>query len=149
MEARSTTFEPGPANPQPHTITFFTQPSAGTGLTGIARDRYRALAQKVEELARFVHPLRSAAADNTDRIAAECRLQQLLGRRSDGGYELSEDDTRVKVARQDFVDKAEEQQRLNDLYEIRASSWRTASTLLATVNAWVREGQLSLRPAYQ
>ena len=135
------TFEPGPTNPQPHTITLFTQPSAGTSLSGIARDRYRALSQRVEDLHAVCIPFDQRQQAGTDRVAAENRLQRLLTPRSQGGFGLEETDSRVALARKDLADKTEEQKRLSDLDEIRSSNWRTASTLLSTVNAWLRGGQ--------
>lgn len=120
---------------------MFTQPDAGTSLTGIARDRHRSLAQRVDDLRALCIPFDQRQQASTDRIAAERRLQQLLGRRSDGNFELREDDSRVLMARQALAEKTEQQKRLNDLDEIRSSNWRTASTLLSTVNAWLRGGQ--------
>jgi hypothetical protein len=132
------TFEPaGNANNPPMSVFSGV---AIPDLPGIAADRYRLLKQRVGDLRSLTISFDARHDASVAKLDAEQRLAQLIAHRSDGGFELADTDARVINQRQTLAAAIAEQKRLNDLDTLRTEAWRSASTLLSSVDMWLRDG---------
>jgi len=133
--------QPGPANPQPFVVSYYTTPNDATDwLPEVAVDRLRKLRQRVEDL-RSLCPPCSARARGQDRRPTPPRAA-----------DRSSITRRLRVARgrspcrrrgTQLAALSGEDKRLSELQATREAAWRAAATTLANVELWLRDGKPS------
>ena len=89
-------FEAGPVNPQPHSITTFTSPNDPNAvLPPDAQRKFTSLTQRASDLHAQMIKFETINEVATARTASENRITHLLRRRSEGGMGMSENDPSV------------------------------------------------------
>ena len=138
----SVTFDPAPAHSAPLSVSFRPALDPAEFLpAGIPADRYRALALRAEDLRKLTVDFDERYQLSLDRVAAEQRLQRMVGHRSTGSSELPDSDARVVAVRQELAKRTSEQARLAERDATRSAEWRSCATLLSSVSAWIRDGR--------
>ncbi len=117
----------------------------GFDVAEILPPRAREYLRRLRQLATHAHRLTPDFADiheiSTAKVQAEARLRQLLDFRSEGGFHLRHEDSRV-LDQQTLVAKlSDELQRLRTLDAERSARWTVASQLVAATEAWIRSGR--------
>ena len=133
-----TGFEPATAaSSAPMALSFNTTLDVIEWLPEGAADRLRALRQRSADLNQIIPKSEDRLAASAARVEAEQRLARLGGHQSQrgGGFNLKPDDPRV-IEQQRLLDKlTADAKRINDLYEVRAASYREATQSLYAVEA--------------
>jgi hypothetical protein len=122
---------------------IYTQPAYDMAdyLPAPAADRLRDLRQRISDKRALAVPFEKRHAASTERFECEARLKRLQDRRSNGGFELADDDPSVLVEKKRLGALTAESRRLNDLDTVRSTQWREAGYVLANIEAWLRDGQ--------
>jgi hypothetical protein len=74
----------------------------------------------------------------TARTMAESRLKRLTAHPSDDGFNLKDDDPRVKAAQRDLDARTEDRDRIEALYAQRAAQWQASSRIVNELEGWLR-----------
>src|SRR3979411_1941433 len=96
------TFPPAPANPQPFSAGVHLQPQFDPLdlLPPAAAEKLRLLRQRASDAHALTVPFADQQEATQLKHAAELEVSRLTGHRSEGGYELPDDDGRVIRARE-------------------------------------------------
>jgi len=106
-----------------------------------AAERLRQLRQRTDDAHRLTVGFEKRRDANTARGDVERRLQRLRAPRSLGGFDQPEDSREVVELRLQLAKLTDEARRLDELDEVRAARWRTASFTLQAVEGWLRDGR--------
>ena len=112
------TFEPAtPAGMGPITIHTDTMPDVIAWLPPNAADRLRLLRRSVADLHLLIPDFSERQEVNAAKYGAEQRLKRLQDHASEGGFDLADDDPRVREAKREGKRLAAEAKRINDRYD--------------------------------
>ena len=138
------TFEPAtPAGMGPITIHTDTMPDV-IGLSAAERCRQiaNACGGQVADLHLLIPDFSERQEVNTAKYGAEKRLERLQNHPQNGGFDLADDDPRVREARarsQKACCRSAADQR--PLRTMRSQAWNTAGQVLSQVQAWLTDGK--------
>lgn len=130
-----------PAGMGPVTLTSDVSPDVIAWLPKRAAEKLRQLRDHVDELHLLVPVFEDRKSANEARYMAEKRLERLQAHVSDGGFNLSADDPRVRDERRNVARLAAEAKRVGERYETRAAAWQKAGACLTNVEAWLTGGR--------
>lgn len=131
------------ANTGPMALNFNTTPDLVAWLPEGAADHLRKLRLHVSDLRAVVPPFSDRNDAATAKVTAEQRLTRLQAHPSQGGFGLKDSDGSVVDARRRVEELSAEAARLDQLYEDRSATSRSASTVLSNVETWLRDGRPS------
>jgi hypothetical protein len=138
----SDTFVQGTFNDSlPRGQTNFAWHDPASVLPASAADRLRQLQQRVEDKRNLLPDFEDRRAASESKLAADRRLQQLLGHPQEGGFNLADDHPSVVVAKRQLDQATAAAKRIDDLNTKRSAELRAASAALSNVTTWLRDGR--------
>ena len=108
-------------------------------LPPMARDRYRELKQRADDLYALQPEGNRVREAAEEKHKAQRHLDKLLAPAGSGGWALAEDDVRVIAAKKNLATLADEATRLSELYRTRSEARQGVSQTLGAVTTWLRE----------
>jgi hypothetical protein len=106
-----------------------------------AADKLRALRQRSADAHKIVPEFESVREASMARINAENALARLVNHPQEHGFGLKPDNRSVIEAQRTLDKATADFKRLQELQEVRAAAWRSASGALAAVEEWLRNGR--------
>jgi hypothetical protein len=144
MEANITTFEPGPANPQPFSAGMHLQPRFD--VIEILPEERKEFLQKLRQRSADAHLLIPPGEDvrqaSMRKIGAANALKRLTDHPQDGGFGLKDDgsDRRVIEAQRTLEKDTRDFERVKQLQQERTAAWHLASGALPASEDYLRHG---------
>ena len=148
MEASSTTFEPGPVNPQPISAGMHLQPQFDVielleANAPAAAERLKTLRERSSERRDAMIPHIEVQEAIAERTRAQQHLRRLQAHPQDGGFNLPPTDARVIEAERQVERTTENARRLTERSERLAAAWRAAAQPLSNTENLLRHGMPS------
>jgi hypothetical protein len=148
MEANTMTtgpaagFEPGPANPQPHTILTYSTPNDPHDFLppGSPQKKWTTVVQRTTDLHTAI-PMGETVREAADAVTVlQRRISDLTRLKSEGGFGLSEDAGTVITERKKLERAISERDRQRTLYQDRGARWNICAQLRGAIRDWVIRG---------
>jgi hypothetical protein len=130
---------------KPATVFRWRPPPAAVRPTRSAaaccRQKLRLLRQRASDAHALTVPFADQQEATQLKHAAELEVSRLTGHRSEGGYELPDDDGRAIRAREALAKASDDLRRLKERDKERTAAWQAASQALAACEEWFKNGR--------
>jgi hypothetical protein len=129
------------ANFQPQVQSSFVSADLIGWLPPAAADKLRMIRQRFEDARSLTVSFETRHTASTDKLLCAARLKRLVDRADVGGFNLPDDDPHVIAERKTLAALTAECKRLDEIDAVRSAQWREAGSVLANVEAYLRDGR--------